>query len=260
MLFLSCMSACVSVFSSAVCPFLYFSLLPFFNFPFFSVCSPYFCLCLFPLFFFPGIVPCSVTGKKLMAKCRSLLQENQDLGKQISHGRVAQLEAEISVLKKYCQELKTSNEGNIKVQELVFVLFLLLICPRFSYCCLFISFFSTGFSFSFSFFSSFLFSSSSYTPSPSLSPLLSSLISFSSPCCLPELCEYILQQDEEGEGMVATIISLHQQAKEVQPSKSSSSSSTNSSTIRDRTPKSNGPSTSTSTSSTHKVAHNRSQE
>ena len=49
-----------------------------------------------------------------MAKCRSLLQENHELGKQISQGRAAQLEAEISVLKKNCQELKTSNEGQFK--------------------------------------------------------------------------------------------------------------------------------------------------
>lgn len=53
----------------------------------------------------------SVTGKKLMSKCRSLLQENQDLGKQISQGRIAQLEAEISVQKSHCKELKSFNEG-----------------------------------------------------------------------------------------------------------------------------------------------------
>eukprot|EP00731_Ephydatia_muelleri_P032429 Em0023g936a len=52
--------------------------------------------------------PDSVTGKKLMAKCRNLLQENQELGKQISQGRVAQLEAEISLQKKYTQEVKSA--------------------------------------------------------------------------------------------------------------------------------------------------------
>ena len=46
-----------------------------------------------------------------MAKCRSLLQENQDLGKQISQGRVAQLEAEIALQKKYNQEIKETQEG-----------------------------------------------------------------------------------------------------------------------------------------------------
>ena len=48
-----------------------------------------------------------------MAKCRTLLQENQDLGKQISQGRVAQLEAEISMQKKYCQDLKSSSDGKL---------------------------------------------------------------------------------------------------------------------------------------------------
>ncbi len=46
-----------------------------------------------------------------MAKCRSLLQENQELGKQISQGRVAQLEAEIALQKKYNQEIKATQEG-----------------------------------------------------------------------------------------------------------------------------------------------------
>ena len=46
-----------------------------------------------------------------MAKCRGLLQENQDLGKQISQGRVAQLEAEVALQKKYNQEVKETQEG-----------------------------------------------------------------------------------------------------------------------------------------------------
>jgi parvulin-like peptidyl-prolyl isomerase len=46
-----------------------------------------------------------------MAKCRSLLQENQDLGKQISQGRVAQLEAELAIQKKYNQEIVETQEG-----------------------------------------------------------------------------------------------------------------------------------------------------
>lgn len=46
-----------------------------------------------------------------MAKCRGLLQENQELGKQISQGRVTQLEAEITLHKKYNQEIKQAQEG-----------------------------------------------------------------------------------------------------------------------------------------------------
>ena len=50
-----------------------------------------------------------------MAKCRGLLQENQELGKQISQGRVTQLEAEITLHKKYNQEVKHAQEGNIYI-------------------------------------------------------------------------------------------------------------------------------------------------
>ena len=57
------------------------------------------------------IVFYSVTGKKLMAKCRTLIQENQELGRQLSQGRVAQLEAELALQKKYSDELKGSQDG-----------------------------------------------------------------------------------------------------------------------------------------------------
>lgn len=46
-----------------------------------------------------------------MAKCRSLLQENAELGKQVSQGRVAQLEAEIALHKKHNQEIKAAQDG-----------------------------------------------------------------------------------------------------------------------------------------------------
>nr|XP_057913371.1 pre-mRNA-splicing regulator WTAP [Doryrhamphus excisus] len=54
--------------------------------------------------------PDSQTGKKLMAKCRMLIQENQELGRQQSQGRVAQLEAELALQKKYSEELKSSQD------------------------------------------------------------------------------------------------------------------------------------------------------
>ena len=47
-----------------------------------------------------------------MAKCRMLHQENQELGKQLSQGRIAQLEAELALQKKYSDELKGSQDGN----------------------------------------------------------------------------------------------------------------------------------------------------
>lgn len=46
-----------------------------------------------------------------MAKCRMLIQENQELGRQLSQGRIAQLEAELALQKKYSEELKSSQDG-----------------------------------------------------------------------------------------------------------------------------------------------------
>ncbi|XP_033635817.1 actin cytoskeleton-regulatory complex protein PAN1-like [Asterias rubens] len=65
--------------------------------------------------------PDSQTGKRLMSKCRILIQENQELGKQVSTGRTAQLEAELALQKKYSEELKASqdelNEFVIQLDE-----------------------------------------------------------------------------------------------------------------------------------------------
>lgn len=46
-----------------------------------------------------------------MARCRSLLQENEDLGKQINSGRTAQLEGEIAMQKALVTEMKDSQGG-----------------------------------------------------------------------------------------------------------------------------------------------------
>lgn len=48
-----------------------------------------------------------------MAKCRMLIQENQELGRQLSQGRIAQLEAELALQKKYSEELKSSQDGKV---------------------------------------------------------------------------------------------------------------------------------------------------
>jgi len=50
-----------------------------------------------------------------MAKCRMLIQENQELGRQLSQGRIAQLEAELALQKKYSEELKSSQDGKVLV-------------------------------------------------------------------------------------------------------------------------------------------------
>ena len=51
-----------------------------------------------------------------MARCRTLFQENQELGKQVSQGKVAQLEAEIAVQKEVNEELKNSQDGKTPPQ------------------------------------------------------------------------------------------------------------------------------------------------
>ncbi|CAE1299602.1 WTAP [Acanthosepion pharaonis] len=51
----------------------------------------------------------SQTGKRLMAKCRMLLQENEDLGKLIASGRTAKLEGEIALEKTLVQEMKKNQ-------------------------------------------------------------------------------------------------------------------------------------------------------
>jgi hypothetical protein len=53
--------------------------------------------------------PDSQTGKRLMAKCRMLLQENEELGKVISSGRTAKLEGEIALEKTLVSEMKISQ-------------------------------------------------------------------------------------------------------------------------------------------------------
>jgi len=53
----------------------------------------------------------SQTGKRLMAKCRMLLQENEELGKVINAGRTAQLEGEIALQKTLVQEMKNNQSG-----------------------------------------------------------------------------------------------------------------------------------------------------
>ncbi len=53
--------------------------------------------------------PDSNTGKRLMAKCRLLYQENDELGKVISNGRLAKLETELALQKNVNEELKRSH-------------------------------------------------------------------------------------------------------------------------------------------------------
>ncbi|XP_076057851.1 pre-mRNA-splicing regulator WTAP-like isoform X1 [Oratosquilla oratoria] len=53
--------------------------------------------------------PDSNTGKQLMAKCRLLIKENEELGRMISSGRLAKLEGDLALQKNYSEELKKSQ-------------------------------------------------------------------------------------------------------------------------------------------------------
>lgn len=52
-----------------------------------------------------------MTGKQLMAKCRQLHQENEELGKMISSGKIAKLESGLAIHKDYSNKLTTSQLG-----------------------------------------------------------------------------------------------------------------------------------------------------
>ena len=53
--------------------------------------------------------PDSNTGKRLMAKCRLLYQENEELGKIVSNGRLAKLESDLALHRNMCEELRRSQ-------------------------------------------------------------------------------------------------------------------------------------------------------
>ncbi|XP_036333575.1 pre-mRNA-splicing regulator female-lethal(2)D [Rhagoletis pomonella] len=53
--------------------------------------------------------PDSNTGKRLIAKCRLLYQENEELGKMTSNGRLSKLETELAMQKSFCEEVKKSQ-------------------------------------------------------------------------------------------------------------------------------------------------------
>lgn len=53
--------------------------------------------------------PDSNTGKRLMAKCRLLYQENEELGKITSNGRIALLEGDLALQKNFSEEVRQSQ-------------------------------------------------------------------------------------------------------------------------------------------------------
>lgn len=57
-----------------------------------------------------------------MAKCRLLHQENEELGKMISSGRVAKLEGELALQKSFSEEVKKSQFGLYFIVLLIIVI------------------------------------------------------------------------------------------------------------------------------------------
>lgn len=59
-----------------------------------------------------------------MAKCRLLYQENEELGKMVSSGRLAKLEGDLALQKSFSEEVKKSQSGlyelNLKQQQSFF--------------------------------------------------------------------------------------------------------------------------------------------
>lgn len=60
--------------------------------------------------------PDSNTGKRLMAKCRMLYQENEELGKVTSSGRIATLEGDLALQKSFSDEVR---KGQLEMDNLL---------------------------------------------------------------------------------------------------------------------------------------------
>eukprot|EP00123_Amoebidium_parasiticum_P007823 comp18386_c0_seq1/m.19564 comp18386_c0_seq1/g.19564 ORF comp18386_c0_seq1/g.19564 comp18386_c0_seq1/m.19564 type:complete len:395 (-) comp18386_c0_seq1:87-1271(-) len=66
-----------------------------------------------------SFTPNSAAGKQMMAKCATLLEENQQLGQSLSEARLSELEAAAKVQQKYITELlNTQNDLQVLVQSL----------------------------------------------------------------------------------------------------------------------------------------------
>lgn len=52
-----------------------------------------------------------------MAKCRMLIQENEDLGRMISSGRIAKLDGDIALARTFIDEMKQSQAGTVMLQQ-----------------------------------------------------------------------------------------------------------------------------------------------
>ncbi len=53
--------------------------------------------------------PDSASGKRLMARCRQLHQENEDLGRMIASGKLSKLESELALQKNLTETFKQNE-------------------------------------------------------------------------------------------------------------------------------------------------------
>lgn len=53
-----------------------------------------------------GMLQDSKIGKNLMQKCRTLMEENEDMGQQLSEGRVQQADAQLAMARTYAEDLR----------------------------------------------------------------------------------------------------------------------------------------------------------
>ena len=60
----------------------------------------------------------SQLGKRLIAKCRKLIQENEELGKMISSGSIASLEADVAYHKRLLTEAYETEKSILKIKVL----------------------------------------------------------------------------------------------------------------------------------------------
>ena len=51
----------------------------------------------------------TILGKRLMARCRQLHQENEDLGKMIASGKLSKLESELALQKNLTETFKQNE-------------------------------------------------------------------------------------------------------------------------------------------------------
>lgn len=145
----------------------------------------------------------SNTGKRLMAKCRLLYQENEELGRMIASGRIAKLEGELALQKKFSEEVKKSQSG-IVFNKNIFIFFAYIYTQK----CLFSVLHSKS------------LNKKSLKERPSLKYHINTIVRPMFIFCFifAELDEFLQDLDEDVEGMQSTIYFLQQELRKARES------------------------------------------